>query len=96
MDATKSGRIGRLINHSLNQPNLVTKLFAVDGQPRLGFVAKQDIEAGTELLYDYGSAYWDSETPLLGRAVHAALPKNSLAYKVHARVNPRRAVIDLF
>jgi len=54
VDATKSGRIGRLINHSRNHPNLVTKLFVVDSKPRLGFVAKQDIAAGTELLYDYG------------------------------------------
>ena len=54
VDATKSGRIGRLINHSRKTQNLQTKLFVVDGEPRLAFVALRDIEQGTELLYDYG------------------------------------------
>lgn len=54
VDATKSGRIGRLINHSRKTPNLETKLYVVDGNPHLGLVAKRDISVGTELLYDYG------------------------------------------
>ena len=54
VDATKSGRIGRLINHSRNHPNLQTKLLVVDKLPRLGFYTLQDIEVGTELLYGYG------------------------------------------
>ncbi len=54
VDATHSGRIGRLINHSRSNPNLVTRLFVVDGKPRLGLMAKCDIEPGTELAYDYG------------------------------------------
>lgn len=54
VDATKSGRIGRLINHSRLSPNLRTRLFSVDGVPRLGLCAIKDIEKGTELHYDYG------------------------------------------
>ena len=60
VDATRAGRIGRLINHSRRQPNLKTKLFVVDGTPRLGLVAVADIEPGTELMYDYGER--DPET----------------------------------
>jgi hypothetical protein len=41
VDATNSGRIGRLINHCRSRPNLVTKLFVVDDIPKLGLMAKQ-------------------------------------------------------
>ena len=54
IDATKTGRIGRLINHSRLNPNMRTKLFIVDGVPRLVLVAIGDIDVGTELKYDYG------------------------------------------
>lgn len=54
VDATKSGRIGRLINHSKLHPNLRTRLFIVDGTPRLGLCAIKGIAPGTELFYDYG------------------------------------------
>lgn len=39
VDATKSPRIGRLINHSRTDYNLKTKLFVVDNVPHLGLVA---------------------------------------------------------
>ena len=55
VDATKeSGRLGRLVNHSCKRPNLVTKVATMDGGPRLVLVANQDIDKGTELLFDYG------------------------------------------
>jgi histone-lysine N-methyltransferase SETD8 len=57
IDATKeTGRYGRLLNHSCKTPNCVTKVVMLPNQeePRLILVAKQDIEEGTELLYDYG------------------------------------------
>jgi histone-lysine N-methyltransferase SETD8 len=57
IDATKeTGRYGRLLNHSCKTPNCVTKVVMLPEQevPRLILVAKQDIEEGTELLYDYG------------------------------------------
>eukprot|EP00055_Hartaetosiga_balthica_P007022 m.23602 g.23602 ORF g.23602 m.23602 type:complete len:293 (-) comp5561_c0_seq1:154-1032(-) len=54
VDATKSPRIGRLINHSRTEANLRTKLFVVDSIPHLGLVAIKNIDPGEELLYDYG------------------------------------------
>jgi len=57
IDATEeTGRYGRLLNHSCKTPNCVTKVVMLPNQdePRLILVAKQDIEEGTELLYDYG------------------------------------------
>eukprot|EP00092_Neocalanus_flemingeri_P037403 GFUD01040728.1.p1 GENE.GFUD01040728.1~~GFUD01040728.1.p1 ORF type:complete len:535 (+),score=170.00 GFUD01040728.1:281-1885(+) len=55
IDATgESGRFGRLLNHSRVTPNCVTKVVMLGETPRLILVAKQDIIAGTELLYDYG------------------------------------------
>ena len=55
IDATvESGRYGRLVNHSRQTPNLMTKVIMNGKSPHLILVAKHDIEPGTELLYDYG------------------------------------------
>ena len=55
IDATgESGRYGRLLNHSTKTPNCATKVVMLGDIPRLILVAKQDIAAQTELLYDYG------------------------------------------
>ena len=55
VDATaESGRLGRLLNHSMLHPNCGTKVAMVDGRPRLYFVAKQEIPVGSELVFDYG------------------------------------------
>ncbi|ENN71873.1 hypothetical protein YQE_11488, partial [Dendroctonus ponderosae] len=55
IDATKeTGRLGRLVNHSRSNPNLVTKTIMVDKKPRLVLLAKDDIRKGEEILYDYG------------------------------------------
>uniref|UniRef100_T1IRX0 SET domain-containing protein n=1 Tax=Strigamia maritima TaxID=126957 RepID=T1IRX0_STRMM len=54
VDATaESNRMGRLINHS-RHGNLTTKPFLIHDVPHLILIAKQDIEPGEELLYDYG------------------------------------------
>ncbi|MPC57765.1 Histone-lysine N-methyltransferase pr-set7 [Portunus trituberculatus] len=54
IDATaESGFLGRLVNHSRNG-NLVTKAVEVNGRPHLILLAKQDLDLGTEILYDYG------------------------------------------
>ncbi|KAL1502713.1 hypothetical protein ABEB36_007818 [Hypothenemus hampei] len=55
IDATEeSGRLGRLVNHSRANPNLVTKIIMIDKKPRLVLIAKEDIQIGEEILYDYG------------------------------------------
>ncbi|KAJ8286251.1 hypothetical protein GJAV_G00036300 [Gymnothorax javanicus] len=60
VDATKeTGRLGRLINHS-KSGNCQTKLHGINGKPHLILVASRDIQAGEELLYDYGDRSKDS------------------------------------
>ena len=55
IDATKeTGRLGRLVNHSRVTPNLQTKVIVFRETPRLILIAKRDLKAGEELLYDYG------------------------------------------
>ncbi|XP_055986294.1 N-lysine methyltransferase KMT5A-like [Sorex fumeus] len=54
IDATReTNRLGRLINHS-KRGNCQTKLHDVAGVPHLILIASRDIQAGEELLYDYG------------------------------------------
>lgn len=55
IDATRDdGRKAQLINHSKNNPNVVTRLIEVDGHPHLHMFALKSINEGEELLYDYG------------------------------------------
>ena len=55
VDATKeSGRMGRLVNHSRKQANVVTKMVTLPERPCLCLVAARDIQPGEELQYDYG------------------------------------------
>ncbi|XP_067616935.1 histone-lysine N-methyltransferase Set8 [Eurosta solidaginis] len=54
IDATEdTGKLGRLVNHSRNG-NLITKVVVVKQRPHLILLAKDDIEPGEELTYDYG------------------------------------------
>ncbi|XP_049540907.1 histone-lysine N-methyltransferase PR-Set7 [Anopheles darlingi] len=54
IDATaESGKLGRLVNHSRNG-NLVTKTVLLNNRPHLVLIAKDDIEKGVEITYDYG------------------------------------------
>lgn len=45
--------MGRLVNHSRNG-NLTTKTVTYNGEPHLVLLAKEDIEEGEEVTYDYG------------------------------------------
>ena len=55
IDATEeTPRLGRLINHSLRQFNLIPKVFILEGQPRIYLVARRDINPGEELTFNYG------------------------------------------
>ena len=48
IDATaESGRLDRLLNHSMRNPNCQTKVVVVRDTPRLILIAKTDIEPGT-------------------------------------------------
>lgn len=54
IDATaESGKLGRLVNHSRNG-NLVTKTLFYRNRPHLVLLAKDTVEVGEELTYDYG------------------------------------------
>ena len=52
VDASEKGSIARYINHSCS-PNCVMEMWIVDGLPRLGIFASQDIHELEELTYDY-------------------------------------------
>lgn len=55
LDATEESQyMGRLVNHSRTSCNMVTKTVDVNGSPRLILIAKKDIDADTEVTYDYG------------------------------------------
>ena len=56
IDATaEDGKMGRLINHSATQANILPKIIEVKtGKVCLYFTALRDIECGEELVYDYG------------------------------------------
>lgn len=54
IDATEdTGKLGRLVNHSRNG-NLMTKVVVVKQVPHLVLIAKENIEVGDEISYDYG------------------------------------------
>ncbi len=50
VDATKSGNLGRLINHSCD-PNCNAKIIPVNGVKKIVIYAKVDIELGDEITY---------------------------------------------
>ncbi|EDR10511.1 histone methyltransferase, partial [Laccaria bicolor S238N-H82] len=52
VDATKKGNLGRLINHSCD-PNCTAKIITISGEKKIVIYAKQDIELGDEITYDY-------------------------------------------
>ncbi|KZW00409.1 hypothetical protein EXIGLDRAFT_761757 [Exidia glandulosa HHB12029] len=64
VDATKKGNLGRLINHSCD-PNCNAKIINVNGVKKIVIYAKQDIELGDELTYDYHFPIEDAKIPCL-------------------------------
>ena len=65
-DATyRTNSMGRLINHSRKHANiLLRKPIEIRSKLRIGFIAKRDIKANEELLFDYDlKSYCSSELP---------------------------------
>ena len=55
IDATaESDRFGRLLNHSKTASNVSSRLFPINDVPYLILYATEDVEAGVELVFDYG------------------------------------------
>ncbi|XP_054709302.1 histone-lysine N-methyltransferase SETD2-like [Uloborus diversus] len=52
IDATKKGNLSRFMNHSCN-PNCETQKWTCNGELRIGFFAKTDLKASSELTFDY-------------------------------------------
>lgn len=52
IDGTRKGSDARFINHSCS-PNCAIEKWVVDGEFAVGVVATEDIDAGTELCYNY-------------------------------------------
>ncbi|KIK44305.1 hypothetical protein CY34DRAFT_80151 [Suillus luteus UH-Slu-Lm8-n1] len=64
VDATKKGNLGRLINHSCD-PNCSAKIITINSEKKIVFYAKQDIELGDEITYDYQFPIEQDKIPCL-------------------------------
>ncbi|GJJ16178.1 hypothetical protein Clacol_010458 [Clathrus columnatus] len=64
VDATKKGNLGRLINHSCD-PNCTAKIITISGEKKIVIYAKQDIELGDEITYDYHFPIEQEKIPCL-------------------------------
>lgn len=64
VDATKKGNLGRLINHSCD-PNCTAKIITINGEKKIVIYAKQDIELGQEITYDYHFPFEQDKIPCL-------------------------------
>ncbi|KAK7019861.1 hypothetical protein R3P38DRAFT_3318722 [Favolaschia claudopus] len=64
VDATKKGNLGRLINHSCD-PNCTAKIITINGEKKIVIYAKQEIELGDEITYDYHFPFEQDKIPCL-------------------------------
>ncbi|KAL5520617.1 SET1 [Sanghuangporus sanghuang] len=64
VDATKKGNLGRLINHSCD-PNCTAKIITINGEKKIVIYAKQEIELGDEITYDYHFPIEQDKIPCL-------------------------------
>jgi len=57
IDGIRQGNITRYMNHSDENPNVRAATWIVNGDPRIGFIARRNILANTEMVFDYGKNY---------------------------------------
>ncbi|KAE9366847.1 hypothetical protein N431DRAFT_351183 [Stipitochalara longipes BDJ] len=69
IDAARFGNKTRFINHADNEKNCEAKIVLVNGEHRIKFVALRDINAGEELLFNYGKKFAEKH------GLSAKLPK---------------------
>uniref|UniRef100_A0A8C1PY05 SET domain-containing protein n=1 Tax=Cyprinus carpio TaxID=7962 RepID=A0A8C1PY05_CYPCA len=59
IDASREdGSLGRLVNDCHKSPNCKMRRLTVQGKPHLCLFAIENIEAETEITYDYGDSQW--------------------------------------
>lgn len=59
IDASREdGSLGRLVNDCHTSPNCKMKRLTVQGKPHLCLFAIENIQAETEITYDYGDSQW--------------------------------------
>lgn len=64
VDATLSGNLARFINHCCD-PNCIAKIISINGEKKIVIYAKEDIEVGQEITYDYKFPVEDDKIPCL-------------------------------
>ena len=65
IDAGDKGNVARFMNHSCN-PNCESQKWTVNGDIRIGLFALKDVQAGTELNFNYQlEAFGESKTPCM-------------------------------
>lgn len=93
IDAQYAGNETRFINHDDN-PNLESFYRHVDGKPRIGFNAMEDLKAETELAFDYQYSPLDKEiyffTDPKDRIHKKAGKENSIDEKNAGRLSIKR------
>lgn len=72
LDSSIAGNHTRYINHSRNGANCSAKVWVVDGEQRIVITASQDVNAGEELLMDYGDSFFINDQVLPGSRENTA------------------------
>lgn len=84
VDAAVYGNLSRYINHASEHDkvgtklvNIVPQILFVNGDYRIKFKAKRDIEAGEELFFNYGENFPNLTKELVDSEIEESRPKHS-------------------